>query len=271
MAGKRRVTEGILEYVTLRVARRFLFTDGMLKRVGGIVPYYRTNLNEVDAGAVVARYERALARAGRRLPDDPLILEVGSGATNAVGYALAQSRMAGTGGRVLLHEPYATLDAHAERAQREALPPGVADRVRRITTLKEVAAGSVHIVLSHSVLEHVRDPSSTLAELDRVLAPGGIMLHAVDYRDHFFKYPFHFLLFSRRVWERWLDPGDLPRWRLGDHLAQLEALGLRAEVLEAESLPDQFERVAARLHPDFDRTDPKVAVAQATILVTRGA
>jgi len=64
---------------------------------------------------------------------------------------------------------------------------------------------------------------------------------------------------------------DLPRWRLGDHLRQFEALGLRAEVLEAESLPGEFERVAPRLHPDFDRSDPNVAVAQATILVMRGA
>jgi SAM-dependent methyltransferase len=264
------MTPGLVEYVALRLARRFLMTDGMLKHVGGLLPYYRTNLNEVDARPVIALYERAIAASDRQLPPDPVILEVGSGATNSVGYALAQSRLA-AGGRVVLFEPFVPLDEAADARQRSALAPGVTQRVQRISTLQGVAAGSVDLVLSHSVLEHVRDPASTLAELDRVMAPSGLMVHAVDYRDHFFKYPFHFLLFSRRSWERWLDPGDLPRWRLGDHLGHLRARGLRAEVLDARSLPDEFAKVAARIHPDFDLADPNVEVAQATLLVSRGA
>jgi hypothetical protein len=95
------------------------------------------------------------------------------------------------------------------------------------------------------------------------------MLHAVDYRDHFFKYPFHFLLFSRRFWDRWLDPGNLPRWRLGDHLRLLQAGGFRTEVLDFEALPSEFAKVASAVHPDFDRSDPNLAVARATLLVTR--
>jgi SAM-dependent methyltransferase len=271
MAGERRLTPGLVEYVALRVARRFLFTDAMLKRMGGIVPYYRTNANEVDARPVVALYERAFERSGRRLPANAVIVEVGSGATNSVGYALAQSRVLGSGGDIVLFEPFAALDAAADARQRAALPAAVTQRVRRVTSLAEVESGSADLIVSHSVLEHVSDPASVLAELDRVMTPSGVMLHAVDYRDHFFKYPFHFLLFSGRSWDRWLNPGDLPRWRLGDHLQQLEARGLRAEVLDSETLPGEFAKVAARVHPDFDRDDPRVAVAQATILVTRGA
>ena len=263
------MTPGLVEYVALRLVRRFVFTEGLLRRFGAWVPYYRPNAGEADAPSVIERYERALARCGLRLPSDPVILEIGSGATNGVGYALAQHRVAGARGRVVLFEPFARLDEAADRRQRAGLPPGIARRVQRVTTWQAVEPGSVDLVLSHSVLEHLRDPVSTIAELDRVMGPAGIMLHAVDYRDHFFKYPFHFLLFPRPVWDRWLDPGDLPRWRLGDHLRMLRARGLRAEVLDKESLPGEFAKVAGKVHPDFDRADPDLAVAQATLFVSR--
>lgn len=264
------MTPGIVEYVALRLVRRFVFSESLLKRAGGLLPYYRANANEVDARSVIASYERFLARCDRRLPANPVILEIGSGTTNSVGYALAQHRLAGPRGRVVLYEPFARLDPAAERRHRAALPADIAPRVQRISTLQVVAPGSVDIVLSNSVLEHVRDPAATFAELDRVMSPSGFMLHVVDYRDHFFKYPFHFLLFPKRVWDRWLDPGDLPRWRLGDHLRLLEAGGFRTEVLDVESMPDEFVKIAPGIHPDFDRSDPNLAVVQAVLLVTRG-
>lgn len=265
------MTPGLFEYVSLRVARRFLFSDAILHRVGRFVPYYRTNANEVDARPVVELYRRALERAGRKLPANPTILEIGSGATNSVGYALAASSLAGDGCKVLLFEPYAALDGKADDRARAAAPEAAVRRVERLRSLAAVPAGSVDLVVSHSVLEHVRDFGATLAELDRVLAPSGLMLHAVDYRDHFFKYPYHFLLFSRAVWDRWLDPGDLPRWRLGDHLRELRARGFVVQVIDSHSLPEEFARVAQEIDPAFDRADPEVAVARATLLVSRGA
>ena len=265
------MTPGLAEYVALRLVRRFLVGESFLRRFGSWIPYYRASENEVDPRPVLEVYRRALARSGRRLRDDAVILEVGSGATNSVGYALAREGFAGTAGRILLFEPLATLDEAADRRQRAALPAGVADRVHRIGSLEGIGAGEVDLVLSHAVLEHVRDPAATIAELDRVLSPSGFMLHAVDYRDHFFKYPYHFLLFSKRTWDRWLDPGDLPRWRLGDHLRLLRSRGFHVEVLESQTLPEEYARVAARIDPSFDRSDPTLPVAQATLLATRAA
>ncbi len=262
---------GVTEYVVLRLVRRFAVPDRVLRRFGGLVPYYRTNANEVDAAPVIALYEGTLAQAGRSLPDAPVILEIGSGATNAVGYALARHRMAGPRGRVVLFEPFAPLDEPADRRHREGLGADVLERVQRTATLQSVASGSVDLVLSHSVLEHVRDPGSTFRELRRVLAPTGLMVHAVDYRDHFFKYPYHFLLFSRRAWDAWLDPGDLPRWRLGDHVRQLAGAGFRVDVVDARRCDEDFARVAARIHPDFDRDEVTLPVAQATLVVTPGS
>lgn len=261
-------TLGWAEYVGLRLARRFLLPDPVLRLAGRWIPYYRTNANEVDPRPVVEHYASALARSGRRLPADPVVLEIGSGATNAVGYALAQHGLAGAHGSIALFEPFAPLDEAADREHRRRLPAGLADRVRRTKTLDSIPAGSVDLVLSNSVLEHIAEPVPTFAALRRVLAPSGLMLHAIDYRDHFFKYPYHFLLFSDDAWRRWLDPGDLPRWRLGDHLRQLESAGFRVEVIESHSFDEAFERIAPRIHPRFDRSEPGLRVTLATLFAT---
>jgi SAM-dependent methyltransferase len=47
-------------------------------------------------------------------------------------------------------------------------------------------AQSFDVIWSSDVLEHVRYPERTIAECFRVLRPGGIMLAAIDLRDHYF-------------------------------------------------------------------------------------
>jgi SAM-dependent methyltransferase len=248
--------------------RRFIFTDRFLVRFGRFVPYYRVNTNQADAEGVADMYGRLLTKAARTLPRAAVLLEIGSGATNAVGYALARSAWAPEA-RIILQEPFAPLDQAADQRDRAGASESALGRVRRITSLADIAPGSVDLVVSHSVLEHVRDLPTLFGELERVLAPGGAMLHVVDYRDHFFKYPYHFLTFSRPTWERWLDPGDLPRWRIGQHIALLDAMGFCTEVLESSTLEHEYNAVRGGLHPDFDPGDASVAVARAALLSRR--
>jgi SAM-dependent methyltransferase len=143
--------------------------------------------------------------------------------------------------------------------------------VTRTTSLATVEGASIDLVLSNSVLEHVRDLRGLLAEIGRVLRPGAAMLHLVDYRDHFFKYPFHFLQFSAPVWERWLDPGDLPRWRLSGQLRILAEMGYRVDVLARTRDDGEFAKVAPHLAADFDAADPEIAVTHAALFARRAA
>jgi hypothetical protein len=47
-----------------------------------------------------------------------------------------------------------------------------------------VRPGTVDMVISQAVLEHVEDPSATYAALSRWVCPGGIMSHSIDFQSH---------------------------------------------------------------------------------------
>ena len=128
-------------------------------------------------------------------------------------------------GFIHLMEPYAEFDETLDDLLLSRLADSqdydkqiLKSRVQRLRGLKAIESQSVDIILSNSVMEHVSDPHELFGELKRVLRNDGVMLHIVDYREHFFKYSYHFLQSSRRTWNRFLNPGDLPVWRLDDTL-----------------------------------------------------
>jgi len=259
-----------IEYVTLRVIRRFFFRESSLHLLGRYLPHYRVNVGLTDPWAIAESYAADLARVGVSVAGKR-VLEIGSGASNGPGYALVAMGAA----RVVCHEPYVRfdvgLDAQNLAAMTTRFPKVKFNVVHRLKTLETVPDHCVDIVVSNSVLEHVADPAALFADLGRVLAPGGVMLHRVDYRDHFFKYPFHFLMFSKFAWKRFLNPGDLPRWRLDDHLSALAVAGFDTQLLACESDPEAFAQVAGRLHPDFQHRDPDMLAVTKAVMVSRVA
>ncbi len=261
--------KGTAEYVMLRLARRFLFSNAFLVRFGQFVPYYRKNANQADATSVADRYERAIVLSDLPPVADRVILEIGSGATNSVGYELMRRKLAGTAGRIYLFDPHVALDRGSDSGMRKGLAQESIERVERIASLSALPGQSVDMVVSNSVLEHVADLDGVLGTLERVLTPASCMIHAVDYRDHFFKYPYHFLTFKARTWARWLDPGDLPRWRLGGHLKAFSDFGFETRVLEQDVLKAAFEAIRPDLSEDFDEDDPTLAVATAVLFCRR--
>ena len=261
-----------LEYIPLRLVRRFVLSDRLLLRFGAFVPYYRMNLNQAAPARLVDDYARHLASANCN-PSNCRILEIGVGRTNSVAYEMA-ARFAPTA--FTAFEPFvefapgedkALLSRIAERHSRPA--EDLRSRILRVTRLGELPTGSVDLVLSGSVLEHVGDPLALFSELHRILAPGGAMLHLVDYRDHFFKYPYHFLQFSKASWNQWLNPGDLPVWRLYDHMDQLAASGFSVRVLEQTRDRIAFAAIAHRVSSDYRRGDDRIQVATAAIWAVR--
>ncbi len=64
-------------------------------------------------------------------------------------------------------------------------------------------AGSVEVIFSNAVLEHVFDLRATLAEMGRITRPGGLGFHQVDFRFHSNQAdPLKFLLYGPGKYKR---------------------------------------------------------------------
>lgn len=67
--------------------------------------------------------------------------------------------------------------------------------------IKCIPSNSIDIVISTSVLEHIKNIKDSVRELSRVMRIGGVMYHKIDLRDHYnFKEPLKFLEYSNFVW-----------------------------------------------------------------------
>lgn len=62
--------------------------------------------------------------------------------------------------------------------------------------------GAFDLVYSIAALEHVSEPERTVAEIARVLEPGGLAIHEIDLKHHGCEDPLRFLEFSDEEWRR---------------------------------------------------------------------
>jgi SAM-dependent methyltransferase len=118
---------------------------------------------------------------------------------------------------------------------------------------------SVDYLFSSSVLEHLREPEAVLKESRRILRKGGWMIHVVDLRDHFFRYPFEMLKYSERAWGFLTTAsggsGYQNRWRLTRWKEALERHGFATQVIVLLDLGERLAREKPAFAPEF-RTLP---------------
>jgi SAM-dependent methyltransferase len=100
-----------------------------------------------------------------------------------------------------------------------------------------VASGPFDAVISRAVLAHVWDLDPAFEVMDRLLAPGGVMIHRIDLSDHRLfsdagHNPLTFLTVSDLVWDRMRSRTGLPnRLLVGYYRAKLAELGYESELL----------------------------------------
>ena len=122
-------------------------------------------------------------------------------------------------------------------------------------------SSSIDIILSNSVLEHIKNIPDVFQEEYRILKDNGAMLHFVDLRDHYFKYPFEMLTFSRFIWENILTSlkrggGYQNRLRIDDYTRMAMEAGFRkVEISVLGRDNENFIKVRNKLHPDFKAHD----------------
>jgi len=259
-----------IEYLPLRLIRRFCFNSHFLDKFGSIIPYYKSNFNKIDPTQIISSYKQFLDLANIDYQSVSSILEIGVGSTNASGYEMALQGFA-KDGRITLFEPYAEFDNKLDMVllKKANLCNRITGNIVRIKDIFYVGSDSVDLVLSYSVLEHVTYFSKLMSELKRVMKPNSVMMHVVDYRDHFFKYPYHFLQFSDKTWEDYLNPGDLPRWRLSDHLKLLSELNLSVEVLYSDIDESAATKIRPHINPRFKDYNESLFVTRSVFLLRK--
>lgn len=97
-----------------------------------------------------------------------------------------------------------------------------------------LADASIDFCVSRVVLEHVKNLEELSRELLRVLKPGGVMLHEIDFKDHddITSVSFEFLRHSKEEWAAQDKITNL--WRVNDFVDLWTSLGFRVEVLSRD-------------------------------------
>jgi hypothetical protein len=232
-----------LDYLVLRLGRRIVppsFMRTILQM--GVGP--TLGLESREPGAAADLYEAALSELGLNWHDRQVMI-FGYGGNPELGIELL-----GRGAKeVVLLDPYARLRQNLlePREGTTALyfePRHLSEYVQ--------AGGSVDLVLSWSVLEHVRDPGATVRNMAAVCRPSGAQVHFVDLRDHVFRYPFEMLCHSERTWNRYLDPPShlnrIRSWEVEEHFVENFE---RVTVESWESDSKAFRRALPRIRSEF--------------------
>lgn len=123
------------------------------------------------------------------------------------------------------------------------------------------------LILSRAVLEEIEDPDAAFAAMDRLLAPGGRMLHKIDLSDYgMFSsagfHPLEFLTIPSGLY-RWMRHDQRPNRRpLSYYRAKMSALGYRFRLLVTEVIAPGGYRAL----PQPVEGLPALSAAEATLI-----
>lgn len=232
---------------------RFLLLRNMVIQAG---------LETNDPSAAVRRYTDLLAQRGLSL-QGKLVMVFGYGGRFDIGLGLLKEGA----GHVVLCDKYAppdeahNLQAFAKDEKYFTVENGkLRPRPERMTLLQaDIRDDAVcrglepfDLVISNSVYEHLDDVEGITQSLSRLTRPGGLHIHFVDLRDHFFKYPFEMLRFSERTWRTWLNPSsNHNRYRLWNYRSVFETNFKNVEIDVLERNEAEFRKLQPHIRPEF--------------------
>lgn len=199
-----------------------------------------------------ALFQRHVSRAGAPL-DTLRVLELGPGRGTAMMRAATSAGVAG----------YAAYDIEPYLKPSDLPSPDIDYRTSSDGRLPW-EDGSFDLVWSHSVMEHVRQPAQLLAEVHRVLRPGGRQLAEIDLHDHYQSSTDPDLTFNMLKYPSWLwnlMASNRSAWtnrlRYTDWVALVEAAGFT--ILSAERHEVGSDLAHMRQKPYLkDRSDEDV-------------
>lgn len=249
-----------IDYVTLRLMRRLLpaaIVQSILRLGVGIEPGLETREPELATD----RYQSALNSIGEDFTKKR-ILVLGYGGFLGLAISLLHRGAA----HIVLLDPFAK--AKHQENMKLAQDPSPYLRIEdnqvvpdptsisvvhsNVDTYLESKPEAVDLILSSSVLEHIPNPSNEIQSLLRLTKESGHHVHVIDLRDHFFKYPFEMLSYSKSSWNRYLNPpSNLNRARIWEYEAAFQEYfhKVHVEILEGDRAA--FQRAKSRIRPEF--------------------
>lgn len=132
---------------------------------------------------------------------------------------------------------------------------------------------SLDIIFSHACFEHFADPDGSIAQIARLLRPGGATSHVVDLRDHRdFSRPLDFLRYNDTLWK--LSTSNRPngvrnRWRRAEYQAAFERHGMHVVYLEASQQTKVTEEMRSQYQPHFQAMSLEELSVISILLVAR--
>lgn len=117
------------------------------------------------------------------------------------------------------------------------------------------------LIVSCAVLEEIYDPDPVFAAMDRLLAPGGSLVHVIDLGDYgMFRrqrmHPLTFLTISEFIYKRMASDSGLPnRKRLQYYVEKMKELGYQSKVFVTSVLPNGRLEPAEEYVPGKFRND----------------
>ncbi len=269
-----------LIYIVARLVRHFLpegVTRALLRNNVLIKPGLETR---VPAEAA-ARYQQVLAQFGKTLLGKH-ILVFGYGGRYAIGVELLRLGAE----QVTLTDLFAPPDdrrndhllpgfeEYLERKEGKVIPKG--DRLvlvhGDIKEISRTSSGPMYdTIVSASVFEHLSDVEDITSALNHLLKPNGCFIAFIDFRDHFFKYPFEMLTFPESTWKHWLNPtSHLNRLRLREYQRIIDPKFTQSnwKILEA-NIPE-FLKIKDRILPEYlTGDDEQDAITQAMVFAVK--
>ena len=250
-----------IKYIALRIIRHFM-PEGvarfLLKRRWIIQP----GLESTDPFLASQRYIETLATQGVSI-ERKRVFVFGYGGRFAVGVDLLKRGAA----HIILCDHFVLLDDERNRElvqeysqylkveQDEVKPRGefitlLHGDIRDSTIQSQIE--KVDCILSTSVYEHLDDVDGITHALAKLTAAQGVQLHFVDLRDHYFKYPFEMLTFSKHIWMNFLNPtSNLNRFRLPDYRRVFDAYFQKVDITVLERQDSELRDVKRRICPEF--------------------
>jgi hypothetical protein len=143
----------------------------------------------------------------------------------------------------------------SEAQSKDIVRPNPTHMILLETDIREMMPGRyapVDIVISNSVYEHLDDVDGITKSLAALTKSGGVQIHFIDLRDHYFKYPFEMLKFSEKVWYGWLNPtSNHNRFRLWDYRKIFEKYFSKVDIQVLERDEANFEKARSEILPEF--------------------